>query len=329
MIKRAFSGIQPTGVITIGNYLGAIKNWISMQNDHECLFCVVDLHSLTVNFNPNELRKNIRYNTALLMAAGIDLNKAVIFQQSQVKEHTELAWTLGCFTQIGWLNRMTQFKDKAGKKKETASLGLYSYPVLMAGDILLYDTDLVPVGEDQKQHIELTRDIAISFNSKFSQDIFKVPEPLIHKDVKRIMSLKNPQNKMSKSDMSDFSRINISDDKDLIAKKILKAKTDNIAGISYDPDKRPEIANLLNIYSGVVKKPMSEIIQQCQAMSNLEFKEMLIEALISVIEPIQSKLVDILSDKDLIDKALCMGKEKAQSIACNKMEEISELIGIK
>ena len=218
--KRVFSGIQPTGKITIGNYLGAIKNWVAMQDQYECLFCIVDLHSLTSDFNPEDLQQNIKYNIALYITAGLDPDKVIIFQQSKISEHSELAWILSCFTQMGWLNRMTQFKDKAGKNKETANLGLYSYPVLMAADILLYDVNIVPVGEDQKQHIELARDIAISFNRKTNIEVFTVPDVLINSKAKRIMSLKDASKKMSKSDSSDLSRISLSDDAELIGKKI-------------------------------------------------------------------------------------------------------------
>ena len=324
--KRVFSGIQPTGNITIGNYLGAIQNWIKMQDEYDCLFCIVDLHSLTADFNPTKLNESIQYNIVLYIASGLDPSKVIIFQQSKVQEHAELAWILSCFTQIGWLNRMTQFKDKAGKNRETANLGLYSYPVLMAADILLYNTDLVPVGEDQKQHVELTRDIALSFNRKVGEDIFTVPDAVINDKVKRIMSLKDASNKMSKSDSSDFSRINMSDDADLIRKKIRKAKTDEIEGITYDPIKRPEVSNLIDIYCGITGITPEET--QFREMNNAEFKDMLSSALIEKICPIHEKALQILKDKEHLQQVTKAGIIKAKEIADRNMINIRKIIGI-
>ena len=324
--KRVFSGIQPTGNITIGNYLGAIQNWIKMQDEYDCLFCIVDLHSLTADFNSTQLKKNIKYNIALYIASSLDPNKVIIFQQSKVQEHAELAWILSCFTQMGWLNKMTQFKDKAGGNRETANLGLYSYPVLMAADILLYNTDLVPVGEDQKQHVELTRDIALSFNRKVGKDIFTVPNVVINDKVKRIMSLKDASKKMSKSDSSDFSRINMSDDAGLIRKKIRKAKADDIEGITYDPIKRPEISNLMDIYCGITGINPEEA--QLNKMNNSEFKETLSSALIEKICPIHEKALQILKDEKYFQQILKDGMMKAKNMAEKNMKKIREVIGI-
>ncbi|MDC0427635.1 tryptophan--tRNA ligase, partial [Candidatus Pelagibacter sp.] len=256
MSKKIFSGVQPTGNLHLGNYLGAIKNFVELNNqiDNECIFCVVDLHAITVKQDPKELKKNIRETAATFLASGIDPNNSIIFNQSNVSAHAETAWILSCVSRIGWLNRMTQFKEKAGKDKEKASIGLYSYPVLMAADILLYDATHVPVGDDQKQHLELCRDIAQKFNNDFnSPDFLKVPEPLIQKEFSRIMSLKDGTKKMSKSDASDLSRINLTDENDEILNKIKKAKTDPLPMPEEikDLDKRPEAENLLGIYSSL------------------------------------------------------------------------------
>ncbi len=326
--KRVFSGIQPTGKITIGNYLGAIKNWVAMQDQYECLFCIVDLHSLTSDFNPEELQQNIKYNIALYIAAGLDPDKVIIFQQSKISEHLELAWILSCFTQMGWLNRMTQFKDKAGKNKETANLGLYSYPVLMAADILLYNANIVPVGEDQKQHIELARDIAISFNRKANIEVFTVPDVLINSKAKRIMSLKDASNKMSKSDPSDLSRINMSDDEDLIRKKIRKAKTDDIEGISYDPEKRPEISNLIDIYSCFTGIDANEATNNFKSSKNSEFKESLANIIIKNICPIHKEAIKILEDKKYLEQIIKDGTIRAKAIAEKNISKVKQIIGI-
>ena len=253
MGKKIFSGVQPTGNLHLGNYIGAIKNFVELNNDkeNECIFCVVDLHAITVKQDPKQLRNNIYETVATFIASGINPKKSIIFNQSQVSAHSEAAWILSCVARMGWLNRMTQFKEKAGKDKEKASIGLYSYPVLMAADILLYDSSHVPVGEDQKQHLELCRDIAQKFNNDFQiQNFLKVPEPLIQKEFSRIMSLKDGTKKMSKSELSDFSRINLTDDKDLIINKIKKAKTDPLQLLSEIEElkRRPEAKNLLVIY---------------------------------------------------------------------------------
>ena len=257
MKKKIFSGVQPTGNLHLGNYLGAIKNFVELNNDNEnkCVFCVVDLHAITVKQDPKELRNNIRETVATFIASGIDPKKSIIFNQSQVTAHSEAAWILSCVARMGWLNRMTQFKEKAGKDKEKASIGLYSYPVLMAADILLYDSTHVPVGDDQKQHLELCRDIAQKFNNDYKIDNFlKIPEPLIQKEFSRIKSLKDGSKKMSKSELSDLSRINLTDDKDLIINKIKKAKTDPlpIPNTTKNLDERLEAKNLLGIYLSLI-----------------------------------------------------------------------------
>ena len=326
--KRVFSGIQPTGKITIGNYLGAIKNWLTMQQQYDCLFCIVDLHSLTSNFNPQELQESIKYNIALYIAAGLNPDDVTIFQQSKISEHSELAWILSCFTQMGWLNRMTQFKDKAGKNKETANLGLYSYPVLMAADILLYNTDIVPVGEDQKQHIELTRDIAISFNKKVDKEIFTIPDVVMNSKAKRIMSLKDASNKMSKSDPSDLSRINMSDNEELIRKKIRKAKTDDIPNISYNVTERPEISNLVNIYSCFTEINVEEVVKNFKFMKNSEFKEALADVIIRKICPINKEAIKIMEDKKYLEQIIKNGTMKAKAIAEKNISRVKQIIGI-
>ena len=264
MIKKIFSGVQPSGNLHLGNYIGAIKNFVDLQNqkENQCVYCVVDLHAITLKQDPKILKNNIRETTAAFLASGIDPKKSIIFNQSLVPAHAEGSWILGCIARMGWLNRMTQFKEKAGKDKEKASVGLYIYPVLMAADILLYDSTQVPVGEDQKQHLELSRDIAQKFNLDFScPNFLKAPEPLIQKNFARIMSLKNGLNKMSKSDPSDFSRINLTDDKDLIINKIRKAKTDALPMPSKKDnlDKRLEVLNLLGIYSSLSNQNLDKV----------------------------------------------------------------------
>ena len=264
MKKKIFSGVQPTGNLHLGNYLGAIKNFVDLNNDirNECIFCVVDLHAITVSQNPKDLKSNIHETVATFVASGIDPKKSIIFKQSQVSAHSEAAWILSCVARMGWLNRMTQFKEKAGKDKEKASIGLYSYPVLMAADILLYDSTHVPVGDDQKQHLELCRDIAQKFNNDYKiENFFIVPEPLIKKEFSRIMSLKDGLKKMSKSEVSDLSRINLTDDKDLIISKIKKAKTDTLPLPSKieELEKRPEAKNLIGIYSSLMNNTLQEL----------------------------------------------------------------------
>jgi tryptophanyl-tRNA synthetase len=332
MGKKIFSGVQPTGNLHLGNYLGAIKNFVELQNEeeNECIFCVVDLHAITVKQNPKELKKNIRKTAAIFIASGIDPSNSIIFNQSMVSAHSEAAWILSCVSRIGWLNRMTQFKEKAGKDKEKASIGLYSYPVLMAADILLYDATHVPVGDDQKQHLELCRDIAQKFNNDFnSPDFLKTPEALIQKQFSRIMSLKDATKKMSKSDPSDLSRINLTDEKDEIYNKIKKAKTDSMQMPTdiNDLSKRPEAENLLGIYSSLRNQKLEISINEFNGKQFSEFKEKLSEALIEKIEPISKEVKKLLSDEKYLDEILLNGSNKADIIAVKKIKEIKELVG--
>ena len=332
MDKKIFSGVQPTGNLHLGNYLGAIKNFVHLQNNkkNECIYCVVDLHSITVTQNPKILKKNIRETTAAFIASGLDPEKSIIFNQSAVPSHAEGAWILGCVSRMGWLSRMTQFKEKAGKDKEKASVGLYVYPVLMASDILLYDATHVPVGEDQKQHLELCRDIAQKFNNDFnSPNFLKVPEPLIQKDFARIMSLKNGLNKMSKSDPSDFSRINLTDDKDLIINKIRKAKTDALPMPSKKDnlDKRLEVLNLLGIYSSLSNQNLDKVKSIFEGKNFSSFKDNLSELLVETIVPIGKKIKDLLKDEKYLDKILKKGAGKADNLATKKVNEMKNLVG--
>ncbi len=332
MSKKIFSGVQPTGNLHLGNYIGAIKNFVELQNekDNECVFCVVDLHAITVRQDPKTLKNNIRETTAAFLASGIDPKKSIIFNQSLVPAHSEGAWILGCVARMGWLNRMTQFKEKAGKDKEKASIGLYIYPILMAADILLYDATHVPVGEDQKQHLELSRDIAQKFNLDFKASNFlKVPQPLIQKNFSRIMSLKDGNKKMSKSDPSDLSRINMTDSKDQIVNKIKKAKTDNDLLPSTDKDihKRPELENLLGIYSSLKKQSLSESINEFSEKTFSDLKQKLTDVLVEKISPISSEINKLQKDSKFIDNVLQEGAQKAEEIAKKKVKELKKIIG--
>jgi len=332
MGKKIFSGVQPTGNLHLGNYLGAIKNFVDLNNesDNECVFCVVDLHAITVYQNPKELRNNIRETVATFIASGIDPKKSIIFNQSKVSAHSETAWILSCVARMGWLNRMTQFKEKAGKDKEKASIGLYSYPVLMAADILLYDTTHVPVGDDQKQHLELCRDIAQKFNNDFKiDDFFKVPEPLIQKEFSRIMSLKDGSKKMSKSELSDLSRINLTDDEDQIINKIKKAKTDPLPlpETLAEIEKRPEAKNLIGIYSSLVNQSLEKSIMEFSGKNFSEFKENLSQVLVEKIIPISTEIKKLLAEKEYLDTILSDGSEKANKIASKKVNKIHEIVG--
>ena len=332
MDKKIFSGVQPTGNLHLGNYLGAIKNFVDLNNDkdNKCIFCVVDLHAITVKQDPKELKNNIRETVATFVASGIDPKKSIIFNQSGVAAHTEGAWILSCVARMGWLNRMTQFKEKAGKDKEKASIGLYSYPVLMAADILLYDATHVPVGDDQKQHLELCRDIAQKFNNDFEVENFlQVPEPLIQKEFSRIMSLKDGSKKMSKSELSDLSRINLTDDKDQIINKIKKAKTDPLPMPQdiKDLDQRLEAKNLLGIYSSLTNSTLDNSVKNFAGKNFSEFKENLASELVNKIEPISKEIKKLLADKTYLDDILLDGVEKANLIASKKIERIKEIVG--
>ena len=332
MKKKIFSGVQPTGNLHLGNYLGAIKNFVDLNNDtlNECIFCVVDLHAITVSQNPKDLKSNIHETVATFIASGIDSKKSIIFNQSQVSAHSEAAWILSCIARMGWLNRMTQFKEKAGKDKEKASIGLYSYPVLMAADILLYDSTHVPVGDDQKQHLELCRDIAQKFNNDYQiENFFIVPEPLIKKEFSRIMSLKDGLRKMSKSEASDLSRINLTDNKDQIINKIKKAKTDTLPLPSTieELEKRPEAKNLIGIYSSLTNNTLQRSIDEFSGKNFSDFKEKLSEIIVNEINPISSKVKELLNDKVFLEKILKDGCEKANEIASKKIKKIHEIVG--
>jgi tryptophanyl-tRNA synthetase len=329
--KLVFSGVQPTGNLHLGNYLGALKNFVLLQKEMDCIYCVVDLHAITVFQDPKKLKNNILETTASFLASGLNADKSIIFNQSSVSGHAELAWILNCISRIGWLNRMTQFKDKAGSDKEKASVGLYIYPNLMAADILLYRSTHVPVGADQKQHLELTRDIAQKFNSDFNcENFFPLPEPLIQKKISRVMSLRDGNKKMSKSEESDYSRINLKDSEDEIVKKIKKAKTDS-APIP-DNEKalyqRQEALNLLNIYAEITGNSLSTVLKD---MSGKEFsflKSRLSEALIEIICPIGKKIKQLMDDKAHLEEILKKGKEKASIKSEENLKKIRDIVGL-
>ena len=324
--QRIFSGVQPTGNLHLGNYLGAIRRWVDLQHRHESLFCIVDLHAITVPQEPAKLRAAVRETAAAYIACGIDPHQNIIFPQSAIAEHSELAWILSCQTPMGWLNRMTQFKEKAGKDKEKAALGLYSYPVLMAADILLYKTTIVPVGEDQKQHIELARDIAGAFNRDYGAEIFPIPEPVIAVEAARIMSLRDGTKKMSKSDESDYSRINLTDDADTIAKKFRKAKSDMLEGMSYD-ESRPEAANLLAIYAALKGISKEQALGECAHLNFSAFKSLLTDVAVAHLAPITTKMRELVAEPDYIDSVLKNGASRAKKIATQTMLEVKNVVG--
>ena len=329
--KLVFSGVQPTGNLHLGNYLGALKNFVSLQKEMNCIYCVVDLHAITVFQNPIELRNNVLETVASFLATGLDPDKSIIFNQSSVSGHSELAWILNCVSRVGWLNRMTQFKDKAGSDKEKASVGLYIYPNLMAADILLYRATHVPVGADQKQHLELSRDIAQKFNKDFNcKDFFPLPEPLIPKNVSRIMSLRDGTKKMSKSEVSDYSRINLKDSADDINKKIKKAKSDSIQipDNLKDLEKKPEALNLLNIYSEIKRTSLENVLIEMSGKEYSFLKTKLAEILISEITPVGKEIKKLLGDKSHLEQILKKGKEKANIIAEENLKNIREKVGL-
>ena len=327
---RIFSGVQPTGNLHLGNYLGAIRNWVNYQSDYQSIFCVVDLHAITVPQDPKALRQSTREVTACLIASGIDVKQSVLFNQSQVSAHAELAWLFNCVARLGWLNRMTQFKEKAGKNRENATVGLYGYPVLMAADILAYKATHVPVGEDQKQHLELTRDIATAFNSMFDVDFFPLPEPQIQTTAARVMSLRDGSSKMSKSAESDMSRINLTDDADLIAQKIKKAKSDadvlpsELDGLA----ERPEARNLIGIYAGLSGMTQSQVLAEFAGQGFGAFKPALAELATSVIAPISTEMRRLLDDVSEIDKILKHGADQANEIAQPVIDEVKQIVGL-
>ena len=329
--KLVFSGVQPTGNLHLGNYLGALKNFVSLQKEMECIYCVVDLHAITVFQNPKELKNNVLETVASFLATGLNPEKSVIFNQSSVSGHAELAWILNCVSRIGWLNRMTQFKDKAGSDKEKASVGLYIYPNLMASDILLYKATHVPVGADQKQHLELSRDIAQKFNNDFNcKDFFPLPEPLIPKNVSRIMSLRDGTKKMSKSEESDYSRINLKDNADEISKKIKKAKSDSeqIPNNLKLLENKPEALNLINIYSEISKTSLEKVLNEMSGKEYSFLKTKLTELLISEITPVGKEIAKLLRDKSHLLKILEKGREKANIIAEENLKNIREKVGL-
>ena len=329
--KRVFSGVQPTGNLHLGNYLGAIKNFVNLQSKFECVYCVVDLHAITNHQDPKELKSNILETIASFVASGLSVEKNIIFNQASVSAHSELAWIFNCVARIGWMNRMTQFKEKAGANKENASVGLLVYPNLMAADILIYKATHVPVGEDQKQHLELTRDIAKKFNNDFKcENFFPLIEPLIPKEISRVMSLRDGKKKMSKSEVSDYSRINLKDGKDLIDKKIQKAKTDNdpipseINGLK----NRHEAANLISIYANINNINVSKVLKEFGGKNFSTFKSKLSESIIERICPIGNEIKKLLKDKNYLNKILETGSKKADIIAKSNLKEIYEIIGL-
>tara|TARA_X000001036_G_scaffold63847_1_gene54393 strand:+ start:1443 stop:2447 length:1005 start_codon:yes stop_codon:yes gene_type:complete len=329
--KLVFSGVQPTGNLHLGNYLGALKNFLSLQKEMNCIYCVVDLHAITTFQDPKELQNNILETTASFLATGLDPNKSIIFNQSAVSAHSELAWIFNCVSRVGWLNRMTQFKDKAGSDKEKASVGLYIYPNLMAADILLYKATHVPVGADQKQHLELTRDIAQKFNKDFNCDgFFPLPEPLIPKNISRVMSLRDGTKKMSKSEESDYSRINLKDSAEEIIKKVKKAKSDSepIPDDLKSLEKKPEAFNLLNIYSEVSKVNLENVLEEMSGKEYSYIKNKLADLLVSEICPVGKKINELMSDKAYLREILKKGSEKARIKAEENLKNIREKVGL-
>jgi tryptophanyl-tRNA synthetase len=329
-MNRIFSGVQPTGNLHLGNYLGAIRNWVRLQRDFDCIFCIVDLHALTLPQDPAQLRAQTREVTAAYIASGIDPERCIIFNQSAVPGHAELGWLLGCLTPLGWLNRMTQFKEKAGKTRDEAGLGLYAYPVLMAADILLYKATHVPVGEDQKQHLELSRDIAGAFNRRYGVEFFPLPEPMIFGAATRVMSLRDGTKKMSKSDGSDYSRINMTDDAETIALKIRKAKTDPLPlpASAQEADSRPEADNLLGIYAALGDMDRDAAIRQHAGRNFSDFKRDLADLSAEVLGRIGGEMRRLLADPGYIDGILSRGRDRAQAIAGPVLAEAFEIMGL-
>ncbi|WNC51586.1 MULTISPECIES: tryptophan--tRNA ligase [unclassified Thermosynechococcus] len=328
--KRVLSGVQPTGSLHLGNYLGAIRNWVAGQAEYENYFCVVDLHAITVPHNPAELAANTYTVAALYLACGIDPAHATIFVQSHVSAHAELTWLLNCITPLNWLEDMIQFKEKAVKQGENVAAGLLDYPVLMAADILLYDADLVPVGEDQKQHLELTRDIAARVNYLFARNqppILKLPEPLIAKAGARVMSLTDGTKKMSKSDPSELSRINLLDSPDEVRKKIKRCKTDPIRGLTFDDPDRPEANNLLSLYQVLTGKTKEAVAAECADMGWGQFKPLLTDAVIATLEPIQQRYQEIMADPSYLKDLLKKGQEQAARVANATLERVKLAFG--
>ena len=329
-MNRIFSGVQPTGNLHLGNYLGAIRNFVGLQNDYECIYCVVDLHAITVWQDPKELVGNTREVTAAFLAAGIDPKGSIIFNQSQVSAHAQLAWIFNCIARLGWLNRMTQFKEKAGKHRENASVGLYAYPNLMAADIMAYRATHVPVGEDQKQHLELTRDIAQKFNNDFGVEFFPIVEPLIFGEATRVMSLRDGSKKMSKSDPSDQSRITFADTADEISKKIRRAKTDpeELPSETEGLKERPEASNLVGIFAALSNQTSADVLQEFGGRGFGDFKPALAELAIEKLAPISDEMRKLMADPGHIDAVLADGAERARAIAEPILSEVHEIVGL-
>ena len=329
-MNRIFSGVQPTGNLHLGNYLGAIRNWVRLQRDYDCIFCIVDLHALTLPQEPAQLRAQTREVTAAYIASGIDPERCIIFNQSTVPAHSELAWLLGCMTPLGWLNRMTQFKEKAGKQREEAGLGLYAYPVLMAADILLYKATHVPVGEDQKQHLELSRDIAGAFNRRYDVEFFPLPEPLIFGAATRVMSLRDGSKKMSKSDSSDYSRINMTDDAEAVALKIRRAKTDPLPlpVTVAEAEARPEADNLLGIYAALADLERPAAVARFAGKNFSEFKSELSDLAVEVLGRIGGEMQRLMKDPGYIDQVLKRGTERARAVAEPHLREVFDIMGL-
>jgi len=329
--ERVFSGVQPTGTLHLGNYLGAIKNFVELQDKYNCVYCVVDQHAITVDQDPKELRSNILEVIASFIAAGVDYKKQIIFQQSSVPAHSQLAWVFNCVSRIGWLNRMTQFKDKAGKNRENVSVGLMVYPNLMAADILAYLATHVPVGDDQKQHLELSRDIAQKFNNDFGVEFFPQPEPLIYGSATRVMSLRDGNKKMSKSDPSDFSRILLTDDDDTISAKIRKAKSDSelIPSSKDDLQNKPECLNLIKILSATTNQSVDQVLSNYAGREYSALKKDLADSLIQMISPIRGEINNLLNNQDELSAILAEGTKKAAAIANPIIEEVYKIVGFK
>ena len=327
--KRILSGVQPSGDLHLGNYLGAIKNFVTLQKEYECFFCVVDLHAITVWQDPKVLANKTREVTAAFIASGIDPNKNTIFVQSQAPQHAQLAWLFNCVARMGWLNRMTQFKDKAGKNSENVSVGLFSYPTLMAADILIYLATHVPVGDDQKQHLELTRDIAQKFNNDFKTDLFPIPEPLIFGEATRVMSLRDGSKKMSKSDPSDYSRIMLTDTAENITQKIKKAKTDPepLPKDKSDLGKRPEAENLISIFASLQDTSIESVVKEYAGKEFSNFKKDLADLSVSKLEPITNEMNKLMNDVSYIDSILNQGRDKAIAVAEPVLQKTKEIIG--
>ncbi len=336
---RVFSGVQPTGNLHLGNYLGAIVKFVALQKEFDCIYCVVDLHAITVWQDPAELPRATREVTAAFLACGIDPQRHIVFNQSQVAEHAELAWVFNCVARLGWLNRMTQFKEKAGKDRENASIGLYAYPALMAADILVYRATHVPVGEDQKQHLELTRDIAQKFNNDFAASIhahgygtafFPLPEPIIQGPATRVMSLRDGAKKMSKSDPSDYSRINLTDDADAIAQKIRKAKTDPEPLPSEEKgiESRPEADNLVGIYAALAERSRAQVLSEFGGAQFSTFKSALVDLAVAKLGPIGAEMKRLVADPAYIDNVLADGSARAQMVAADTMKAVKDIVGL-